>query len=951
MPLSWNEIRQRAIKFSREWEGEARESAEYASFWNDFFDVFGIRRRTVASFQEPVRKLSGDYGFIDLFWKGTVLVEHKSLGKSFDKAECQAFDYIQALCNEGREEECPRYVILSDYKRIKLFDLEPDDCALPLVDKTHCAEYEFELRDFHKNVHLFAFIPGYKQYRHHDEAPVNLKAVKLLSDLHIELEKSGYGGHDLEVFLVRILFCFFADDTGIFERDSFKLYIENKTHEDGSDLGMRLARLFQLLNTPPEKRQANLDEDLAAFPYVNGGLFAENLNFADLNRTMRERLLRCANFDWAAISPAAFGSLFQGIMDAKTRRELGAHYTSEADILKLIRPLFLDELRAEFEAAKNDRSSRRKQRLEKLLAKLPTLTFFDPACGCGNFLIIAYRELRLLEIDILKELFARERASSEKTLGFKFSSKSGTTPSRVDVDQFYGIELEEWPARIAEVSLWLMDHKMNQELSLIFGELYVRIPLKKSPNIHVGNALTNDWKTIILPEKCSYILGNPPFAGSKFQSKGQREEIDAAFEGKTKSGILDYVSGWYAKAAEFIAGTKIRVGFVSTNSITQGEQVDALWGFLFQKGIKIHFAYRTFSWQSEASGKAHVHVVIVGFGFEDVPVKTIYEIADSAGTTSSYNAKNINGYLIDASNISLPNRSKPICNVPEIGIGNKPIDGGNYLFTDEEKTAFLEKEPSAEKYFRKWYGSDEFINGWHRWCLWLGDCPPGELRKMPECMKRVEAVRKLRLESKSKPTNHLAETPTRFHVENMPAGTFIVIPEVSSERRDYVPIGFFSPDVLCSNLVKIIPDATLYHFGILTSTMHNAWMRQVCGRLESRYRYSAGIVYNNFIWPSGVPAKAREKIENLAQKILDVRKIYIDGQGSSLADLYDPLTMPGDLLRAHRELDKAVDKLYRKEPFTSERERVEFLFALYESAATPLAPATPKLSPRKRKTQ
>lgn len=938
MPLSWNEIRQRAIKFSREWEGEARESAEYASFWNDFFDVFGIRRRTVASFQEPVRKLSGDYGFIDLFWKGTVLVEHKSLGKSFDKAECQAFDYIQALCNEGREEECPRYVILSDYKRIKLFDLEPDDCALPLVDKSHVVEYEFELKDFHKNVHLFAFIPGYKQYRHHDEAPVNLKAVKLLSDLHIELEKSGYGGHDLEVFLVRILFCLFADDTGIFERDSFKLYIENKTDEDGSDLGMRLARLFQLLNTPPEKRQANLDEDLAAFPYVNGGLFAEKLNFADLNRAMRERLLRCANFDWAAISPAAFGSLFQGIMDAKTRRELGAHYTSEADILKLIRPLFLDELRAEFESAKNDRSSRRKQRLEKLLAKLPTLTFFDPACGCGNFLIIAYRELRLLEIDILKELFARERASSEKTLGFKFSSKSGTTPSRVDVDQFYGIELEEWPARIAEVSLWLMDHKMNQQLSLIFGELYVRIPLKKSPNIHVGNALTNDWKTIIPPEKCSYILGNPPFAGRRYRTPEQIKEVASFFSYKD----IDYVACWYKKATQFIAGTQIRVGFVSTNSITQGEQVNALWTELFSMGVKIHFAYNTFSWQSEASGKAHVHVVIIGFGLFDVPVKTIYETSNLAGSITSFPAKNINGYLIDAPNVALPIRSNPICDVPRMLNGNVPLDGDALKIEREDFPKF-----QGCKFVKKLIGGRELLHNEERYVLWLVGANPAEIRKDARVMERVALCRERRLAMKDAGTRKLADTPTVFRDTNNPLN-YIALPMVSSERREYLPMAYLDGNTIPTNQVQIIPDATLYHFGILTSTMHNAWMRQVCGRLESRYRYSAGIVYNNFIWPSGVPAKAREKIENLAQKILDVRKIYIDGQGSSLADLYDPLTMPGDLLRAHRELDKAVDKLYRKDPFASERERVEFLFALYESAATPLTPAL-AVSPRGKK--
>ncbi|MBQ9758854.1 MAG: class I SAM-dependent DNA methyltransferase [Opitutales bacterium] len=921
MPLSWNEIRQRAIKFSREWEGEARESAEYASFWNDFFEVFGIRRRTVASFQEPVRKLSGDYGFIDLFWKGTVLVEHKSLGKSFDKAECQAFDYIQALCNEGREEECPRYVILSDYKRIKLFDLEPDDDALPLIDKAHCAEHEFELKDFHKNVHLFAFIPGYKQYRHHDEAPVNLKAVKLLSDLHIELEKSGYGGHDLEVFLVRVLFCLFADDTGIFERDSFKLYIENKTREDGSDLGVHLARLFQLLNTPPDRRQTNLDEDLAAFPYVNGGLFAENLNFADLNRAMRERLLRCANFDWAAISPAAFGSLFQGIMDAKTRRELGAHYTSEADILKLIRPLFLDALRAEFESAKNDRSSRRKQRLENLLAKLPSLTFFDPACGCGNFLIIAYRELRLLEIDILKEIYAQEK----ERVALQFFSQ-------VDVDQFYGIELEEWPARIAEVSLWLMDHKMNQQLSLIFGELYVRIPLKKSPNIHVGNALTSDWKNIIPPEKCSYILGNPPFAGRRYRTPEQIKEVASFFSYKD----IDYVACWYKKAAQFIARTQIRVGFVSTNSITQGEQVNALWTELFSMGVKIHFAYNTFSWQSEASGKAHVRVVIIGFGLSDVPVKTIYETTDLTGPIISFPARNINGYLIDAPNVALPIRTTPICDVPKMLNGNVPLDGDALKIEREDFPKF-----KGCKFVKNLIGGRELLHNEERYVLWLVGANPAEIRKDARVMERVVLCRERRLAMKDAGTRKLADSPTVFRDTNNPQN-YIALPMVSSERREYLPMAYLNGNTIPTNQVQIIPDATLYHFGILTSTMHNAWMRQVCGRLESRYRYSAGIVYNNFIWPTDVPAKAREKIEALAQKILDVRKIYIDGQGSSLADLYDPLTMPGDLLRAHRELDKAVDKLYRKDPFTSERERVEFLFSLYESAASPLAPAIPR---------
>ena len=610
MPISWNEIRHNAIKFSREWAGVKSESAESQTFWNEFLQVFGLKRRVVASFEEPVKKISGDYGFIDLFWPGIMLVEHKSLGLSLAKAESQAFDYVRQLASEKRLDELPRYIIVSDFARIAIHDLEPEEQRdLPLFDRKRGVTYEFPLAEFHRNVQHFAFIPGYKQHAVHEEDPVNIEAVQIMGALHDALEFGGYTGHDLERFLVRILFCLFAEDTGIFERESFHLFIENRTAADGSDLGQNLARLFEVLNTPPEKRQTNLDETLAAFPYVNGDLFNEHLGFADFNRDMRNALLACTRKDWSRISPAIFGSLFQSIMEAKERRQIGAHYTSERDILKVIRSLFLDELRAEFENRKADRSTGRRARLEEFHDKLCQLRFLDPACGCGNFLVIAYRELRELELEILKELFGKQ---TELTLA------EINRLSQVDVDQFYGIEIGEWPTRIAEVALWLMDHQMNLRVSEAFGQLYQRLPLKKSPHIHCGNALRLDWKKILPPEQCSFVLGNPPFVGAKFQNDEQRAEMDGVAEDVENSGLLDYVTGWYFKAANYIKGTQIVVGFVSTNSISQGEQVGVLWNHLFQHfALKIHFAHRTFAWASEARGKAHVHVVIIGFGAFD----------------------------------------------------------------------------------------------------------------------------------------------------------------------------------------------------------------------------------------------------------------------------------------------------------------------------------------------
>lgn len=925
MPLSWNEIRHRAIAFSREWTGAQSERAEKQTFWNEFFNVFGVSRRALASFEAPVKGISGTYGYIDLFWSGVALVEHKSRGQSLDKAQSQAFRYIQDLAREGRSEEIPRYVIVSDFARIALHDLEPEDQRrLPLFDQWRVATVEFPLADLHSNIHHFAFIPGYKQHRFEEQDPINIRAVEIMGRLHDALEAGGYKGHQLERFLVRVLFCLFAEDTGIFEREAFTLYLENHTRHDGSDLGPHLARLFEVLNTPENTRQENLDDDLRAFRYVNGDLFAESLRFADFNFDMRNALLACARFDWSRISPAIFGSLFQAVMEPRARRQIGGHYTSERDILKVIRSLFLDDLRAEFDRVKNSRAE-----LRHFHDKLSRLRFLDPACGCGNFLVITYRELRLLEIEILKLLFPGDQPNLDVT-----------RLSLIDVDAFYGIEISEWPARIAEVAMWLMDHQMNIRLSEAFGQYFVRLPLKKSPTIVCGNALRLDWKIILPPAECSYILGNPPFVGGKFQTDEQRADMRIVARDVENSGLLDYVTGWYFKAAEYIQGTRIVVGFVSTNSITQGEQVAPLWLPLLQQfHIKIHFAHRTFSWESEARGKAHVHVIIMGFGSFDSDNKRIYEYGLDRDKVTVSMARNISPYLVDGPNIVVRNRQKPLCGGGELAIGNKPIDDGNYLFTPEEKAEFLKKEPAAAKYFRRWLGGEEFINGIERWCLWLGDCTPEKLRQMPEVMRRVEAVRRYRAQSKSAPTRKIAEIPTRFHVENMPSSAFLVIPEVSSENRRYIPIGFVKPDVLCSNKLRILPDATFNHFGVLSSAMHMSWIRQVTGRLKSDYQYSVKLVYNNFPWPEAPTSKQRANIEAAAQSVLDARKKFPD---ATLADLYDPLSMPPELVQAHANLDRAVDLCYRPQPFENDRQRVEHLFALYEKLIAPLLPSSKK---------
>lgn len=896
MVLSWNEIKDRALNFSKEWADTSNEEADAKPFLVEFFNVFGISRKRVGTFEHRVKKLDDKDGYIDLLWKGTILIEMKSRGKNLEKAYQQAIDYTQGL----KQHELPKYILVSDFENFRLYDLEDDK------------QIEFKIKELVNNVQHFGYILGYHKKVYKEQDPANIKAAELMGKLHDRLKEIGYTGHPLEVYLVRILFLLFSEDTTIFNKQQFQDYLEQRTADDGSDLASKLQELFQVLNTPKENRFKNLDEQLADFPYVNGKLFEENLPTASFDTKMRQALLDCCYIDWSKISPAIFGSMFQSVMNPTERRNLGAHYTSETNILKLIKPLFLDKLWREFESVKDN-----KNKLPEFHKKLSTLKFLDPACGCGNFLVITYRELRLLELEILREL-----------------DKSGQRVTDIgniiwlNVDQFYGIEYEEFPARIAEVAMWLIDHQMNMLISNEFGQYYARLPLKKAAKIVHGDALETDWENIVLKNELSYILGNPPFIGSKIMKQSQRDQIVKQFDNADGSGVLDYVTGWYIKAAKYIVDTKIKVAFVSTNSIVQGEQTSILWGRMLNKySIKIHFAHRTFKWSNEAKGNAAVFCVIVGFANYDTNNKSIFEYEDIRGEAHELKAKNINPYLVDAKDLIIKKTSNSICNVPEIKFGNQPIDGGYLLMKEDEKNEAIKSEPSIEKFIRQYVGSVEFINNIPRYCLWLNDAEPSELRKSTFITERLKKVKTFRESSTRKDTRELANNPSRFAFVSHNDSEYIIIPSVSSEKRKYIPIGFMPTNVIASNLCLIIPDAKLFHFGVLTSIMHMVWVKNLCGRLKSDYRYSNSVVYNNFPWPKISIDKQTKAIEIAAQKVLDTRLQF---PNSSLADLYDPLTMPQALVKAHNELDKAVDLAYRPQPFTSEANRMVFLFELYE---------------------
>ena len=982
--LSQAEIRNNAIAFVHEWKDESRERAESQTFWNEFLEIFGIKRRQVAIFERAVQKNNQNTGAIDLFWRGVLLVEHKSRGQNFDKASSQAFEYLENL----PVDELPEYVLISDFAAFRLYNLETKE------------EIQFTLEALPDKIQLFGAISGYQKRVYKEQDPVNIKVALKLGELHDALTASGYSGHKLESFLVRLVYCLFADDTGIFlPRSSFLYFLTEKTAMDGSNLGAMLAQLFQVLDTPESSRQSTLDEDIRAFPHVNGSLFAERNDLPFFNRKMRQILIEACEFDWSKVSPAIFGSLFQSVMDREKRRNLGAHYTSEKNILKVIHGLFLDDLLAEFESVKNNLN-----KLRIFHDKIAGLRFFDPACGCGNFLVITYREMRRLELAVLKQM----RGLTGNVQGQMLVSDL----SKIDVDSFYGIEYEEFPVEIARVALWLTDHLANMELSAEFGVPYFRLPLAHTPNIVHGNALTLDWADVLgissgslkatnviasgetrrhgdthapvpegdeqqrphstpsaseiqsdqivgfhptlLPSSLSgtrhenlYILGNPPFVGGKMMSAEQRSDMEFACSDVPNFGLLDYVCAWYIKAAKFIEGTQIRVSFVSTNSITQGEQVGVLWQYLLDRGVKIHFAHRTFKWNNEASGKAAVFCVIVGFGLLDVKRKRLFDYETPISESHEVDVRNINPYLIDSADVVISRRHKTISNVPEISFGNMPLDGGNLLIeTQAELGEILALDATLSRFIKPFVGGEELLNGGKRWCLWFVNASPNELRALPTIIKaRIEEVKRFRENSKAPSTRKFAATPYLFR-DRREALSYLAVPKVSSERRTYIPMGFFSGDTVVSDLCFMIPDAEIYHFGVLSSMMHNAWMRQVCGRLESRYRYSKDIVYNNFPWPSDESDKRRLRVEQTAQVILDARTKFPD---ATLADLYDPLTMPKELLDAHRANDEAVDACYGTRRFKNELERLEFLFGLYRQYTEPLAMLEEKETRRSRR--
>ena len=896
MSLELQEIIKKATIFSNDWIGATKENAEAQTFWNEFFAVFGLDRKKIAEFEKSVKKINHNNGRIDLFWKGKLIAEHKSKGEDLAEAKNQLNEYWVGLNKNDR----PRFLIVSDFANIFVHDTDTHD------------EFKIKLKEFSANIHKFSFI--YSDYKSDwsNEEKVNIRATKLMADLHDAFKASGYKGENLEKYLMRILFCLFAEDTNIFQQGLFQSYLIEHTQEDGSDVGSQLNTLFEILNIPEHKRQKNISDILKKFNYVNGSLYAENLPIAHFSKKQRAILLECCKFNWNEISPVIFGSMFQYVVDEKKRENVGAHYTSEKNILKAINGLFLDELHQEFDKVKYD-----EKKLSALHIKIGKLKFFDPACGCGNFLIIAYRQLRILEIEILKQI----QSLNKGQIAIR------NFLSSIHLDSFYGIEHEDFPAKVAETAMWLMEHKMNLKMLDVFGENVPTLPLKKTATIIHGNALRIEWNDIISKRDLSYIIGNPPFISKQDRNNEQKKDMDIIFKNSNGAGTLDYVCAWYIKTSDYIKDTNIKVAFVSTNSITQGEQIGVLWSFLSKCGIKINFAHRTFKWSNEAKGNASVYVVIIGFSNEDSKTKYIYEYdLPNSPKPHKIKAKNINLYLVDFDDMIIGNKTNPIFNAPKIIFGSMPNDNKNFLLTHKEKNELINQYPETEKFIRPFISAKEMIHGINRWCIWLKDVSPKDWRSIASIKERVEAVKAHRLKSGRKATNKLSEYPYLFGEDRQPNCNSLVIPRVSSENRYYIPMMFYTKNDIIGDTCLFIPEATLYDFGILTSLMHMAWMRQVCGRLKSDYRYSNKLVYNNFPFPENVSEKNKKDIEKKAENILTIRSKYKE---DTLADLYDTDAMPIDLKKAHEELDKAVDLCYRVK-FKEESKRLQYLFDLYK---------------------
>lgn len=905
-----------AAEFAERWKGRGYERGESQPFWIDLLsNVYGVETPSNGFITFEDHRMVDSSNFIDGRIRSTkVLIEQKSLGKDLRKGILQSDGSLLNPFQQARRyvvslpvSEHPRWIVTCNFSEFLVYDME----------KPNGEPEQILLENFGKEYYRLMFLVDAKNEHLSKEMQVSIQAGEIVGRIYEALLKQ-YDDNSpealrwLNILCVRIVFCLYAEDAGIFTHDQFHNFLV--TYE-AKDLRRALRDLFEVLNTPKEKRSKYLQEELAAFPYTNGGLFEEEIEIPQFTEELKQTLLQNASldFDWSEISPTIFGAVFESTLNPETRRSGGMHYTSIENIHKVIDPLFLNDLRSELDEILEEKVEKQRQKkLDAYQDKLASLTFLDPACGSGNFLTETYLSLRRLENEAIRERYHGQTMMGEFVDAVK-----------VSINQFYGIEINDFAVTVATTALWISEAQMLTETEHIIHQDIDFLPLKSYTNIHEGNALRIDWETVVPKDHLNYIIGNPPFVGARLMSENQKQDVIDIFGAKWKNvGNMDYVCCWYKKAAELMKDApQARAALVSTNSICQGEQVANLWQKLFDDGIRINFAFRTFRWDSEASLKAHVHCIIVGFSFQQVKQSYIYD-----GDRKS-EAANINAYLTDAPDVFVSSRQHPLFQVPEIGIGNKPIDGGNYLFTKEQMDEFIKQEPKSSKYFKPWYGSEEFIHQRPRYCLWLGECSPAELRQMPHCHKRIEAVREVRLASTSAGTRKLAERPTRFHVENMPKGNYIIVPSVSSERRRYIPMGFMAPTSMASNLVLIIPNANLYHFGILESNVHMAWMRVVCGRLKSDYRYSKDVVYNNFPWPKPTDEQ-KAKIEQTAQAILDARALYPD---SSLADLYDELTMPVELRRAHQDNDRAVMAAYGFNVKTmTESQCVAELFKLYQ---------------------
>ncbi len=907
-----------AKEFADRWKGKGYEKGESQKFWTTLLtEVFGIEH--VDSFLLFEQQVKLDHtSFIDGFIPSTkVMIEQKSLGKNLaegikqsDGSVLNPFQQAKRYAAELPYSQRPRWIVTCNFAEFWVYDME----------QPNGEPQKILLKDLEKEYYRLQFLVDEGNEHLKREMEVSVKAGNLVGIIYDKLLEQ-YGADDpetlrsLNILCVRLVFCLYAEDAGLFNsRTAFHDYLNAYPSQK---LRRALVDLFEVLDTPLAERDKYLEDDLGAFPYVNGGLFSDKtIEIPQFTDELKQLILEdaSADFDWSEISPTIFGAVFESTLNPETRRSGGMHYTSIENIHKVIDPLFLDELRAEFDKIlEMKQAAPRKQALAAFQDRLATLTFFDPACGSGNFLTETFLSLRRLENKVIQAMFG-----GENILTFDILIK-------VNISQFYGIEINDFACTVAKTALWIAESQTLKETSAIAGRAIDFLPLKTNAYIHEGNALRIDWSEVIAPDKLNYIMGNPPFVGASMMSAEQKEEAVAIF-GKVKlSNSIDFVGAWYHLAAKMMSqNSHIKAALVSTNSITQGEQVAALWQPLFDRyGIHIDFAYRTFRWDSEADIKAHVHCVIIGFSISGNNAKRLY-----LSNLQTVPASNINPYLIDAPDVFIESRSTPICNVPKLTKGNQPSDGGNLILSEEERAAFIKNDPSIECCIRRYVGAKDYLNNNEiRYCLWLRNIPLSVYVKNKDIYQRLEAVREMRAASTAAPTRQAANKPALFFSMPQTESTYMVIPRVSSERRRYIPIGFMPPEIIAADSLSIIPDATLYHFGVLTSNVHMAWMRVVCGRLKSDYRYSGSVVYNNFPWCQPTEEQ-KARIEATAQAILDARAKYPD---CSLADLYDEVTMPPELRRAHQENDRAVMLAYGFTPGTiSESECVAKLFERYQ---------------------